>query len=1647
MAVVSQKDIVKIIKSSVNNIQIIIDTMAKHITKVTENGNTGLVKNNINAFKEICNFLNEYIKTINVVIQSTPVMNFPRIRVLLALNAIKGVMKIMTSFIESLSNKQFDALDNKKTTARIAQIKKIISDISTIFSGVAGMIKYSVFIVAFGWMIRLAIRAVIKIIKLIVNLTEVSVPKKTADTFSRFKSIIDGMLSIMGKLILMIPLALPAIIGAMVASVFIFALCGIILVVGLLLRTMKIINKKVVKDIRSIRNIFIALIVVGFAILALALLAPIVIMVLAKVVMPFIVLLLLCIVILALALFLINKLSKFAKKQTIQIAINLLLIVAIFVVICLAIFIAGVAGAIILKENSLWNIIVGFIGIGVVLAVIILVGVILDKAKKSLTGLNTVIVPLLYIIGMLALIAVGIIGLGELGRQLIEGDLALNAALGLAAVIVVTQVIVLVGKKLSESIKDMLQVDVSITILVATIGLMVVAGLAIYPLAKLGEDIKQGNMALNALIGIGAVIAVALAIMGVGFVLSKVMKHITETITSITPLLIVLGLMVIAGLAIYPLAKLGEDIKQGNMALNALIGIGAVIAVALAIMGVGFVLSKVMKHITETITSITPLLIVLGLMVVAGLAIYPLAKLGEDVKEGDMALNALIGIGAVIAVATIIVAIGFVLSKVMQHITMTTAAIIPLVIVIGLMVIAGLAVYPLAKLGEDVKQGNMALNALIGIGAVIAVALAIMGVGIVLTFAMALITLTSVAIIPLVIALGFMLLAGITIQEFAKINLGKDVVSTVKTNINAISEIGWQLAWLGLQMVLIGTGCGLLLLFITPFLLALKVVSTAVKATEYVSNAEIDSTNISKNLKAVSDFWDEFKNFTDKFSVADLFLLSQARTIAYLVRGITCAVMGITTMLSKISEISLDGTQIKTKVGEVFDIIKELQIKIHEMLHGKDENGNPLSQEMFEVPKGGFLAMLRGKTKMSVAGKLNRVQRIVKILNNITRVLSDIQNIKLEKQDLLDNVDAIFSIIDELQTRISTSLSGTTVFDDTIEKAHWWSKKKKVKNESLTRLDKVSQVICVLQNITDGLYSIQKINLNYEQNIKSKVDDIFKFIGELSGHISTSLSGASVFDDTIEQAHWWNKKKKVKNESLTRLDKVSQVITVLSNITESLKSIQSITVNKQKIKDNVEFIFGFVTELGTFIKNNMSTFSALDDKVKYKWVEGGLFKKGYWEEDGVEKNTTVDRISDIDKIISSLGNIMSSLDAISKVKLTEDVKSTINTNIESMFKYISELTLKVNNLLNPKESILNAETNVLEANVNYAMEKSVADVLNDDKITGYADKLGAVGNVVNTLSDILESINKIKDIKIKESDKTKVQQNIELLFGTVVTIVDETNKNIESLEDKSINSEALDPIVNGLQSLNTAFENLGNVDVSNFKKNSDTFAKFISKIATTEIDKDKASIICGTVDSIAVMITKSTGTNILEANSRLTLIERLNTAIGNFNNINEASINRGKRALEGYTKFVEKINTIDIKKLETSAKIFEEMAKFSKHIKGNFDALAESINEDLMPVLKELKEIMEKVPETLETGFQNTNASIGAVNAPPTSENLSSQVKRENPTLTAADVDRIVRQRLNAIAKNNDDSKLDNIIKILQGIGSYSGVKIQPQTY
>jgi hypothetical protein len=209
----------------------------------------------------------------------------------------------------------------------------------------------------------------------------------------------------------------------------------------------------------------------------------------------------------------------------------------------------------------------------------------------------------------------------------------------------------------------------------------------------------------------------------------------------------------------------------------------------------------------------------------------------------------------------------------------------------------------------------------------------------------------------------------------------------------------------------------------------------------------------------------------------------------------------------------------------------------------------------------------------------------------------------------------------------------------------------------------------------------------------------------------------------------------------------------------------------------------------------------------------------------------------------------------------------------------------------------------------------------------------------------------------------------------------------------------------------------------------------------------KVDVICNTADGL---IRKMNSTPDMEdvntGNSRLKLIDHINFSISKLGNISNSQIKKINKVFDDYTRFIDKVNSVDVKKLETSAKMFEQMSRFSESIRGNFDKLAASLSEDLMPILEELKDIMEKVPEKLDTGFQNTSASIAATTATPTESTVAAQVSRENPSMNKQQVDRLVQQRLNDYSKkeaNSVNSKLDELINLLKG---YSGEHVQVQT-
>ena len=215
--------------------------------------------------------------------------------------------------------------------------------------------------------------------------------------------------------------------------------------------------------------------------------------------------------------------------------------------------------------------------------------------------------------------------------------------------------------------------------------------------------------------------------------------------------------------------------------------------------------------------------------------------------------------------------------------------------------------------------------------------------------------------------------------------------------------------------------------------------------------------------------------------------------------------------------------------------------------------------------------------------------------------------------------------------------------------------------------------------------------------------------------------------------------------------------------------------------------------------------------------------------------------------------------------------------------------------------------------------------------------------------------------------------------------------------------------------------------------------EIINKLPDTSNTLNNVNILCNTADNI---INKLTGNiKLPRRNNKLKLIEQF---IEITNNIKPRKVKSTVKLFESSINFVDKINTVDVKKLETSTRMFEQMAKFSSSIQGDFNKLAETLNENLMPVLEELKNIMGQIPEKLDTGFQNTSASIAATTTTQNASTVAAQVKRESPNISPEQQNIEVQRRLNAYnaaEANGMISKIDEMLNLLKGYSGYVKVK------
>ena len=255
-----------------------------------------------------------------------------------------------------------------------------------------------------------------------------------------------------------------------------------------------------------------------------------------------------------------------------------------------------------------------------------------------------------------------------------------------------------------------------------------------------------------------------------------------------------------------------------------------------------------------------------------------------------------------------------------------------------------------------------------------------------------------------------------------------------------------------------------------------------------------------------------------------------------------------------------------------------------------------------------------------------------------------------------------------------------------------------------------------------------------------------------------------------------------------------------------------------------------------------------------------------------------------------------------------------------------------------------------------------------------------VGLVLLT-AKMLESIAKMD---FGEDDVAAINNNIDTIFKTINYLNNAISAPYEKFEKK----ESDNAFVKGLKSLgNKVFSKVGNMkDLAETLGNTPILAaamlnvgliKVIAENLETiqDIELDE-TIIEGRVTKLLDICKKiNTKLNSTEIDGitqgKVDLfadyVKNIKDFIGDINKINEKKV-------DAFVKVVDKANSIDTDKIKTVRDMFEQMARFSESIQGDFDKLADVLSEKLVDILQKLHITLEDISKN-ENGTGGTTTS------------------------------------------------------------------------
>lgn len=422
----------------------------------------------------------------------------------------------------------------------------------------------------------------------------------------------------------------------------------------------------------------------------------------------------------------------------------------------------------------------------------------------------------------------------------------------------------------------------------------------------------------------------------------------------------------------------------------------------------------------------------------------------------------------------------------------------------------------------------------------------------------------------------------------------------------------------------------------------------------------------------------------------------------------------------------------------------------------------------------------------------------------------------------------------------------------------------------------------------------------------------------------------------------------------------------------------------------------------------------------------------------------------VNKTVKLIKNIAYSIESISKITIDREKLLGDNGVIPKLFEIVGDINTK---LFGEGGLMANDDSANYEA-LDFIMPWRLVSKSVNQKENKANRKLNRINKVISTLNNIGGSLMSIQKLNLDKDVRETIESKIDQMFTFVTYLSGKISDFMKPVEDDTANTinvsnkdikqadkklSKVESVMVSLKSITDSLKGIGEIQIGSITDKNSLAGKANDNIVN----------VFGATNSlmttVKAKIDKFKDTDKLVEFSEkispvISCIKDLTSQFSDFANIDNTKLNKNINSFGG---FIDKVNTIDVEKAQKTTQLFKQMSRFSESIKGDFDKLAEALTEKMLPVLEELKDIMDKVPEKLDTGFANTSASISAANAPATVENVAAQLNRENPDKDKKFIENLLDKRMAEKAQqeaNSTAAKLDELITLLKGFGPQPAV-------